>query len=66
MNIGMAFQVNAKGQGCDLVLPIAFSNFGPCTSSVSIIWEFVRIHILEPHPSPTGSEIQVILLQTEV
>lgn len=55
----MVFQVN-------LVFPIAFSNFGPCTSSVSITWKFVRIQDLEPHPSLTESGIQMILLQTEV
>lgn len=62
----MVFQVNAKGQGCDLVLPIAFQNLVLAPASVSITWKFVRIQDLEPHPSLTESGIQVILLQTEV
>ena len=48
MEMGMAFQVIAKGQVCDLMVPIGSSSCGLCTSIVSITWEFVRIQVFVP------------------
>lgn len=32
-----------------------FSNCGPWTSSTSVPWELLRMHVFRPHPRPTES-----------